>query len=188
MKKEIHKERLKTATQKQNQKIGETKPNLSYALKLEMEKSASSLLNALPVEKHGLWLIKSEFRDVFCIIYWWDFKNVSSTCACGSLFVLSHALHCLKSGYPIIRQSEIRDLFANLMKKFGHDVEVEPHLQPFNNEPFTSLSNSTCTEYEAGLNISAKGIWGSHFEHSCYYLKIFNPYSSSNRIEDTKGS
>ena len=36
--------------------------------------------------------------------------------ACGSPFLLSHALHYSKAGYPIIRHNEKRDLFANVMK------------------------------------------------------------------------
>ena len=71
------------------------------------------------------------------------------------------------------------------MKKVSHDVEVEPHLQPLDNETFT---NSTCTEVEARLDISAKGIWGSRIERSFYDVKIFNPYAPTNRIKDTKNS
>ena len=82
MKKEIHKERLKTATKKQNQITDVTNPDISYALKLAREKGASSGQNALPIQKHGLWLTKLEFRDALCIRYRWDFKNVPSTCAC----------------------------------------------------------------------------------------------------------
>ena len=120
MKKEIHKERLRTAMQKKNQIIGATNPDLSYAPKLARERGTSSWLNALPNKKHGLWLTKSEFRDALCIRYGWASKNVPSTCASGSPFVLFHTLHCPKGGYPIIRHNEIRDLSANLMKKFGH--------------------------------------------------------------------
>ena len=107
MKKKIRKERLKTTTQKQNQTIGATNPDLSHDLKFARENGAS-WLNALPIEKHGLWLTKSEFRDALRIRYGWDFKNIPSTCACGSSIVLSHALHCPKGGYLSIRHSEIR--------------------------------------------------------------------------------
>ena len=98
-KKEIHKERLKTATQKQNQIIGATNPDLLYALKLAREKGAS-WLNALPIENHGLWLTKLEFRYALWIRYGWDFKNMPSPCACGSPFVLFHALHCPQRRIP----------------------------------------------------------------------------------------
>ena len=70
------------------------------------------------------------------------------------------------------------------MKKVGHDVEVEPHLHPLDNETFT---NSTCTEDEARLDMSAKGVWGNRFERF-YDVKIFNPYAPLNRIKDTKDS
>ena len=69
------------------------------------------------------------------------------------------------------------------MKKAGHDVKVEPHLQPLDNPIFT---NSTCTEDEARLDISAKGIWGSRFERFFYDVKIFKTIAPTNRIKDTK--
>ena len=70
------------------------------------------------------------------------------------------------------------------MKKVGQ-VEVEPNLQPLGNETFT---NSTCTEAEARLEFSAKGIWGSRFECSFYDVMIFNSYAPINRIKETKDS
>ena len=93
-----------------------------------------------PLEKHGLWLNKGDFRDALCLRYGWEFKNIPSKCSGGLPFVLSHALNCPKGGYPIIRHNEVRDLFADLMRRIAHDVEVEPHLQPLDNE---SLKKST---------------------------------------------
>ena len=80
--------------------------------------------------------------------------------------------------------NEIRYLFASLMKKVGHDFKVEPHLQARDNETFT---NSTFTADEEKLDISATKIWGSHFERSFNYVKIFIPYAPTNRIKDTEG-
>ena len=71
------------------------------------------------------------------------------------------------------------------MKKIGHDVEIEPHLQPLDYEIFT---NSTCIEDEARLDISAKGIRVSRFERSFYDVKIFKPSAPTNRIKDNKDS
>ena len=96
MKKETKNEGLKTATQKANYIIDTTNPDLSYALKIAREKGASSWLNTLPIEKHGVWLTKMDFRDDLVIRYGWDFKIVPSTCAFGSPFELSNVLHCLK--------------------------------------------------------------------------------------------
>ena len=56
--------------------------------------------------------------------------------------------------------------------KIGHNVEVKPYVQLLDNEIFT---NSACTEDEARLDISAKGIWGSRFEHSFMMLGFSTP-------------
>ena len=58
-------------------------------------------------------------------------------------------------------------------------------MQPLDNETFT---NSTCTEDDAGLQISAKGTWGSRFERSFHDVKIFSPYAPTNRIKDANES
>ena len=81
----------------------------------------------------------------------------------GSPFLLSHALHCPKAGYPIIRHNEKRDIFANVMKKVGHQI----------------FTNSTSTEDQARLDISAKRICGSRFERSF-------SYAPTNRIKNSK--
>ena len=69
------------------------------------------------------------------------------------------------------------------MKTFGHDLEVGPPLQPLDNENF---SNSTCTEDEARLDISNKGIWGSSFGRYFCEVKIFNHNAATNGIKNTK--
>ena len=71
------------------------------------------------------------------------------------------------------------------MKKVGHQVEVEPHLQLLDNKTFT---NSSSTEDEARFDIFAKGICDSRFKRSFYDVEIFNPYAPTNRIKDTKDS
>ena len=119
MKKEIHKKCLNPAIQKQNQIIDPIIPDLSCVLQLAREKGASSWPNALPIEKHKLWLTKSEFQEVLCIRYGWDFKNAPSNSACGSSVLLSYALHCLKRRCSIIIHNEISDLFNKLMKNLA---------------------------------------------------------------------
>ncbi len=146
MKTDFHKGYMKTAMQKSNHGPRELRPTI------HIEAREEERLNALPIGKHGLWLTKSEFRDALCFRYGWDFQKVPSACACGSPYFLSLALHCLKGRYPVITQNKIRDLFNQVLKKVGHDVGIEPHLQRFDNETFT---NSTCTEDEACLDIPA---------------------------------
>ena len=95
-----------------------------------------------------------------------------------SFLYLMPALHCPKGGYPIIRHNEVRDLFAELMRKTCYDIEVEPHLKPLSNE---SLKPATCKDEEARLDISAKGLWCSRFKKSYYDVKVFNPFAPTNR-------
>ena len=119
--------------QKPNQVIDSTNTNLSYAKKPAIKKGAPSWLNDLPTKKHSFWLKTSKFTDALFIRQGRDFKNEPSTCACGSAFLIAHVLHCSRGGYLIIMHNGIQNLFANLMKKVYHDVEVEPNLQPLEN-------------------------------------------------------
>ena len=75
------------------------------------------------------------------------------------------------------------NLFAKLMKKFGHQVEVKTNPKHLGNDIFT---NSTCTEDKERIDISAKRIWGSCFERSIYDVNIFIPYVPTNKIYDTR--
>ena len=74
-------------------------------------------------------------------------------------------------GGTIFRHNELRDLFADLMKKVGLDVDIEPHMQPLDN---ATIINSTCTEDDARLDIFAKKILSSCFERFFYDVKIFD--------------
>ena len=99
-----------------------------YAMKLSSEKRASSWLNALPLQKYGFALSKSEFRDGLALRYGWEPKNPPISCACGEPFAMYHTLHCAKGGYTHLRHNEIRDTFAKLLGDVCNDVEIEPKL------------------------------------------------------------
>ena len=82
-------------------------PNLLQAVQQTRDKGASSWLNAIPIEEHGLALNKQEFRDSLCLRYNLPLPNISlvtvlvekrllSTMRChGRNFVLI----CLLSGF-----------------------------------------------------------------------------------------
>ena len=114
-----------------------------YAMKLSSEKGASGWLNALPLQKYGFALTKSEFRDGLALRYGWEPKNLPISCACGEPFEMSHALHCAKGGYTHLRQNESRDTFAKFLGDVCNDVEIEPKLQPLEGETFDNKSTST---------------------------------------------
>ena len=148
-----------------------------YAMKLSSEKGASSWLNALPLQKYGFALTKSEFRDGLALRYGWEPKNLPLSCACGEPFAMSHALHCAKGGYTHLRHNEIRDTFAKLLGDVCNDVEIEPKLQPLEGETFDN--KSTSTEDEARLDIKANGLFDSRFCRTFFDVKIFNPFANS---------
>ena len=119
---------LNTKKKKIAEKISNLKNVLSteqrYALERASVKGASPWLNVLPLKRYGFQLNKSDFRDGLSRRYSWNPKNAPLNCPCGEIFSLTHALHCPKGGYTIVRHNEIRDTFANLMSEVCRDEAV----------------------------------------------------------------
>ena len=99
-------------------------------------------------------------------------------CACGTSFSVQHALPCPKGGFPSIRNNELRDLTAELTEVCS-GVATESMLQPVSSERFHRVS--TNTQVGARLDIVANGFWGGKFERVFYDVRVFNPFSHSNR-------
>ena len=147
-----------------------------FAPERASEKGATAWLNKLPLKRYGFQLNKSEFRDGLSLRYGWNPKNAPLNFPCEETFSLTHALHCPKGGYTIVRHNEIRDTFANLMSEVCRDVAVVPLLQPLDGETFDR--NATATD-DARLDIKANGLWGTVFERTFFDVKIFNPLAKS---------
>ena len=134
----------------------EVKCNLNdkqrHAATLVLEKGAFSWLAAIPLERYGFALTKSEFRDGLALRYGWEPKNLPAKCPCGEPFTVAHSLHYGEGGYTYMKHDEIRGTFAKIMKDLCFDVEVEPKLQRVEEESFEH--ESTCTE-DARLDIRA---------------------------------
>ena len=111
-------------------------PNLLQAVQQTRDKGASSWLNAIPIEEHGLALNKQEFRDSLCLHYNLPLSNLPSYYACGEMFTVNHALSCKKGGFVAQRHDIIRDLLTSHINKVCRNVETEPLLQPLDNEVF----------------------------------------------------
>ena len=73
----------------------------------------------------------------------------------------------------------MRDLTAELLTEVCHDVEVEPHLQPLDDETFKYKTANV--EDGARLDISMNGFWDSRFEKCYTDVRVFNPLATSNR-------
>ena len=74
-------------------------PDLLQAVQQTRDKGASSWLNAIPIEEHGLPLNKHEFRDSLCLSYNLPLPNLLSYFACGEVFTVNHSLTCKKGGF-----------------------------------------------------------------------------------------
>ena len=121
------------------------------------DKGASSWLNAIPIEEHGLALNKQEFRDSLCLRYNLPLPNLPSYCGCGEMFTVNQALSCKKGGFVAQRHDTIRDLLTSHISKVCRNVETEPFLQPLDNEVFNL--QSTVTSRKARLDMKAGGFW-----------------------------
>ena len=132
-------------------------PDLLQAVQQTRDKGASSWLNAIPIEEHGLPLNKQEFRDSLCLRYNLPLPNLPSYCACGEVFTVNHALTCKKGGFIAQRHDTIRDLLTSHISKVCRNVETEPLLQPLDNEVFNL--QSTVMSREARLDMKAGGFW-----------------------------
>ena len=130
-------------------------PDLLQAVQQTRDKGASSWLNAIPIEEHGLALNKQEFRDSLCLRYNLPLPNLPSYCACGEMFTVNHALSCKKGGFVAQRHDTIRDILTSHISKVCRNVETEPLLQPLDNEVFNL--QSTVTSRGARLNMKAGG-------------------------------
>ena len=144
----------RTAAKSRIERIDESlSPDLLQAVQQTRDKGASSWLNAIPIEEHGLALKKQEFRDSLCL----PLPNLPSYCACGEMFTVNHALSCKKGGFVAQRHDTIRDLLTSHISKVCRNVETESLLQPLENEVFNL--QSTVTSREAGLDMKAGGFW-----------------------------
>ena len=121
------------------------------------DKGASSWLNAIAIEEHGLPLNKQEFRDSLCLRYNLPLPNLPSYCACGEMFTVNHVLSCKKGGFIAQRHDTIPDLLTSHISKVCRNLETEPLLQPLDNEVFNP--QSTVISREARLDMKAGGFW-----------------------------
>ena len=115
--------------------------------------------------------------DALAIRYNNRIKGLPSNCPCGQVFNLTNVLNCKKGGFVIIRDNEIRNFNADLLKKVCNDVQVEPQLQPLNGE---QVSNGSVTGDEARLDIRARGFWRTG-KSAFFDIRVTNTNANSAR-------
>ena len=189
---------LKTASVKSRmESIDSTLPSdLLRSVNQSRDKGASSWLTAVPLVDQGLVLIKQEFRDSLRLRYNMPLSDLPSKCVCAEKYTVYHALSCKKGGFVAQRHDGVRNLLTSLIGKVCTNVEVEPQLQPLDNERFNL--RTAVTSPEARLDFKAGGFWSrgvtaffdvrvTHVNSKCNKGKK-HPQSLRNRRRRKSGS
>ena len=173
----VRSERAK-AIQDRAMHIREVAPQkVQRALDLAAEKGSSIWLTVLPLREMGFNLNKREFRDAIKLRYDWPVDDIPSTCVCGDLFAVDHAMICKRGGFVTQRHNELRDLEADLLTMVCSDVEIEPVLQDISGEQLGRGSNRAP---DARLDIHARGFWEN--QRSAFFdVRVFHPNADSYR-------
>ena len=156
--------------------ISESSTTVAKIIELSSEKGASCCLTSLPLKRYGFLLNKQEFHDALCIRYNFAIKLAAKVCTCGERYSVNHCLTCKKGGYVILRHNYLRDLFAELLREFCHDVDTEPVLLPLTGEKLPPGSN---TADGARLDVSARSLY-SPLDKAFIDIRVFNSLAKSN--------
>ena len=150
---------LKTASTKlRMESIYYTLPSdLLRSVNQSRDKDANSWLTAVPLVDQGLVLNKQEFRDSLRLRYNMPLSDLPSKCVCGEKYTVCHALSCIKGRFVAQRHDGVRNLLTSLIGKVCTNVEVEPHLQPLDNDRFNL--RSAVIGAEARLDFKEGGFW-----------------------------
>jgi hypothetical protein len=87
--------------------------NLHKAVKLAQDKGCW-LTTTLPLEEHGFFLTKSEFRDALCPRYGWLPDRFPSKCVYSEYFTIDHALSCPRGVFTTITNLKISQVPSSL--------------------------------------------------------------------------
>ena len=102
-------------------------------------------------------LNKQEFRDSPRLRYYMPLSDLPSKRVCGEKYTVCHALSCKKGGFVAQRHDGVRKILTSLIGEVCTNVEVEPQLQPLDNEWFNL--RSAVTSPESRLDFKAEGFW-----------------------------
>ena len=175
---------LKTASVKMRmESIDSSLPSdLLRSVNQSRDKNASSWLTAVPLVDQGLVLNKQEFRDSLRLRSNMPLSDLPSKCVCGEKYTVSHALSSKKGGFVAQRHDGVRNLLTSLIGKVCTNVEVEPQLQPLDNERFNL--RTAVTSPEARLDFKAGGFW-SRGVTAFFAVRVTHVNSKYNQGKET---
>ena len=133
------------------------------------EKSISSWLSALPIQKHSYVLHKWAFIDKICSVMGGD-QLISPlyNCVCGKPFTVEHSLSCSFDGF---RHNKLHDVAADLLSQVSSNVQVEPPLQPLSGKTLSHCTSNA--DDHARLDVSARGFWNTSHEQAFVDVRVF---------------
>ena len=123
----------------------------------------------MPLADQSLALNRQEFRDSLCLRYNLPLVDIPSLGVCGDKFTVGHALSCKKGGFVAQIHDGVHDLLTAFINKVCNNVEIEPRLQPLDNERLHL--RSAVTSSEARLDIKAGGFW-SRGVSTFFYVRV----------------
>ncbi|CAH3030809.1 unnamed protein product [Porites evermanni] len=175
---------LKTTSVKSRmESIDSTRPSdLLRSVNHSRDKGATSWLTAVPLVDQGLVLNKQEFRDSLRLRYNMPLSDLLSKCVCAEKYTVCHALSCKKGGFVAQRHDGVRNLLILLIGKVCTNVEVEPQLQPLDNERFNL--RTAVTSPEARLDFKAGGFW-SRGVTAFFDVRVTHVNSKCNQGKET---
>ena len=134
----------------------------------------------MPLVDQGLVLNKQEFRDSLRLRYNMPLSDLPSKC--GEKYTVCDALSCKKGGFVAQRHDGVRNLLTSLIGKVCTNVEVEPQLQPLDNERFNL--RTAVTSPEARLDFKAGGFW-SRGVTAFFAVRVTHVNSKCNQGKET---
>ena len=109
-------------------------------------------------------------------------SDLPSKCVCGEKYTVCHALSCKKEGFVAQRHDRVHNLLTSLIGKVCTNVEVEPQLQPLDNERFNL--RTAVTSPEARLDFKAGGFW-SRGVTAFFDVRVTHVNSKCNQGKET---
>ena len=101
----------------------------------------------------------------------------------GEKYTVRHALSCKKGGFVAYRHDGVRNLLTSLIGKVYTNFEVEPQLQPLDNERFNL--RRAVTSLEARLDLKAED-FGSRGDTAFFDVRVTHVNSKSKKQEGEK--
>ena len=169
-----HRKRRKNSIERTIEELRETlTDDERYVMALAYGKRASNWLPALPLQRYGFNLTKTEFKDGLALRYGWQPKKLSSRLSMCRAFH-SRPLTTLCQGGRVYTHSSQWDPW-HLCKHHEKSLLRCRARTKASAVRRRVRQKTTTTDDVARLDIKANGRWETRFSRTYFDVKIFNP-------------